>query len=296
MGGRHGSDDEGADAMTQQARDQLGRFGIWRGERQVTPGLAASIEDLGFGALWLGSANGDLAAAEEFLAATTTLTVATGIVNMWQYEPHQVAASFQRVEARFPGRFLLGVGAGHPEVTQQYARPYDTLTRYVDTLLEDGVPPGRLVLAALGPKVLRLAAERAAGAHPYLVTPDYTAQAREILGPGPLLAPEQKVVISTDPGQARAIGRTRVEKPYLGLANYTANLRRLGWTDADLAGGGSDALIDALVAHGNAAQVVARLAEHLDAGADHVSIQLVTEPGADPAGGYRELAEAIKLR
>jgi probable F420-dependent oxidoreductase len=282
--------------MTQQARDHLGRFGIWRGEREVTPGLAASIEDLGFGALWLGSAHGGLAAAEEFLAATTTLTVATGIVNMWQYEPHQVAASFQRVEERFPGRFLLGVGAGHPEVTQQYARPYDTLARYVDTLLDDGVPPGRLVLAALGPKVLRLAAQRAAGAHPYLVTPDYTAQAREILGPGPLLAPEQKAVLSTDPGQARAIGRSRVEKPYLGLANYTANLRRLGWTDTDLSGGGSDALIDALVAHGSAAQVVARLTEHLDAGADHVSIQLVTEPGADPAGGYRELAEAIKLR
>ena len=282
--------------MTQQARDQLGLFGIWRGERQVTPGLAASIEDLGFGALWLGSANGDLVVAEELLAATTTLTVATGIVNMWQYEPHQVAASFQRVEERFPGRFLLGVGAGHREMTQQYAKPYDTLARYVDTLLDDGVPPGRLVLAALGPKVLRLAAERTAGAHPYLVTPGYTAQAREILGPGPLLAPEQKVVVSTDPGQARAIGRARVEKPYLGLANYTANLRRLGWTDADLSGGGSDALIDALVGHGSAAQVAARLTEHLDAGADHVSIQLVTAPGADPADGYRELAGAIKLR
>ncbi|MGD0923596.1 MAG: TIGR03620 family F420-dependent LLM class oxidoreductase [Streptosporangiaceae bacterium] len=282
--------------MTQQARDQVGRFGIWRSERQVTPELAATVEELGFGALWLGSANGDLAAAEEFLAATTTLTVATGIVNMWQYEPHQVAASFRRVEERFPGRFLLGVGAGHPEVTQQYAKPYDTLARYVGTLLDDGVPAGRLVLAALGPKVLRLAGERTAGAHPYLVTPGYTAQARKILGPGPLLAPEQKVVIGTDPVQARAIGRPRVEKPYLGLANYTANLRRLGWTDADLSGGGSDALIDALVAHGSAAQVVAHLTEHLDAGADHVSIQLLTPPGAGPADGYRELAGTIQAR
>jgi probable F420-dependent oxidoreductase len=254
------------------------------------------VEELGFGALWLGSANGDLAAAEEFLAATTTLTVATGIVNMWQYEPHQVAASFRRVEERFPGRFLLGVGAGHPEVTQQYAKPYDTLARYVGTLLDDGVPAGRLVLAALGPKVLRLAGERTAGAHPYLVTPGYTAQARKILGPGPLLAPEQKVVIGTDPVQARAIGRPRVEKPYLGLANYTANLRRLGWTDADLSGGGSDALIDALVAHGSAAQVVAHLTEHLDAGADHVSIQLLTPPGGGPADGYRELAGTIQAR
>jgi probable F420-dependent oxidoreductase len=282
--------------MSQQARDHLGRFGIWRDHRQVTPELAATIEDLGFGALWLGSANGDLTEAEEFLATTTTLIVATGIVNMWQYEAHEVAASFRRVEARFPGRFLLGVGAGHPEVIQQYDKPFDTLARYVDILLGDGVPAGSLVLAALGPKVLRLAAERTAGAHPYLVTPDYTGQAREILGPGPLLAPEQKVVLGTDPGQARALGRSRVEKPYLGLANYTANLRRLGWSDADLGGGGSDALIDALVAHGSAAQVVARLTEHLDAGADHVSIQLVTAPGAGPADGYRELAQAIGLR
>jgi len=282
--------------MTQQARDRLGRFGIWRSESQVTPELAVSIEELGFGALWLGSATGDLAAAEEFLAATTTLIVATGIVNMWQYEPHRVAASFRRVEDRFAGRFLLGVGAGHPEVTQQYAQPYDTLSRYVDTLLADGVPAGSLVLAALGPKVLRLAAERTAGAHPYLVTPDYTRQARKILGPGPLLAPEQKVVIGPDPGPARALGRSRVERPYLGLANYTANLRRLGWTDADLSGGGSDALIDALVAHGSAAQVAARLTEHLDAGADHVSIQLLTPPGAGPDEGYRELAGALGLR
>src|ERR1700722_18954074 len=268
--------------MTRQARDHLGRFGIWRGERQVTPELAATIEDLGFGALWLGSAGGDLAAAEEVLAATTTLIVATGIVNMWQYEAHQVAGSFRRVEERFPGRFLLGVGAGHPEMVQQYARPYDTLVRYVGALLGDGVPAGSLVLAALGPKVLRLAAE--------------PVQAREILGPGPLLAPEQKVVLRTDPVQARAIGRPRVEKPYLGLANYTANLRRLGWTDADLSGGGSDALVDALVAHGSAAEVVARLTEHLDAGADHVSIQLLTAPGDSPADGYRELAQTIGLR
>jgi probable F420-dependent oxidoreductase len=294
--GRYRRGAEGVDRMTQQARDQLGRFGIWRGEGQVTPELAVSIEELGFGALWLGSATGDLAAAEEFLAATTTLIVATGIVNMWQYQPHQVAASFRRVEDRFAGRFLLGVGAGHPEVTQQYAQPYDTLSRYLDTLLADGVPAGSLVLAALGPKVLRLAAERTAGAHPYLVTPDYTRQARQILGPGPLLAPEQKVVVSPDAGGARAIGRSRVERPYLGLANYTANLRRQGWTDADLGGGGSDALIDALVAHGSAAQVAARLTEHLDAGADHVSIQLLTPPGAGPDQGYRELAGALGLR
>src|ERR1700722_8259927 len=189
--------------MTQQARDHLGRFGVWRGERQVTPELAVTVEDLGFGALWLGPARGDLAAAEDCLAATTSLVVATGIVNMWQYEAPGVAASFHRVQERFPGRFLLGVGAGHPEVVSQYARPYETLARYVGALLGEGVPAGSLVLAALGPRVLRLAAERTAGAHPYLVTPDYTGQARTILGPGPLLAPEQKVVVSPGAGQAR---------------------------------------------------------------------------------------------
>ncbi len=129
--------------MSHQARDQIGRFGIWRGEHQITPELAARIEELGFGALWLGSASGDLAAAGEFLAATTTLTVATGIVNMWQYQADELAASFRRVQQRFPGRILLGVGAGHPEMTQQYARPYDTLARYVGTLLDHGVPAGR---------------------------------------------------------------------------------------------------------------------------------------------------------
>src|ERR1039457_7350250 len=258
--------------MTQRVRDHLGRFGIWRGGSQLTPELAAGLEQLRFGTLWVGgSPSGDLALVEQLLDATTTLTLATGIVNIWQDDAHEVAASFRRIETRHPGRFLLGVGAGHREAIQRYAKPYETLVEYVDALLGEGVPEASLVLAPLGPKVLRLAAERPAGAHPYLVTPDYTAQARKILGPGPLLAPEQKVVISTDPAQARAIGRPRVEKPYLGLANYTANLRRLGWTDADLSGGGSDALIDALVAHGTADEVAVQLTGHFDAGADYVA-------------------------
>ena len=283
--------------MTQRVRDHLGRFGVWLGSSQATAELALGLERLGYGTLWLGgSPDGGLAQVDELLEATTTLSLATGIVNMWKDDAHTVAASFQRIKDRQPGRFLLGVGAGHREATQEYANPYDTLARYVDVLRADGVPADSLVLAALGPRVLRLSAERAGGAHPYLVPPEHTRQARKILGPGPLLAPEQKVVLRTDPGQARAIGRPRVEKPYLGLANYTANLRRLGWTDADLRGGGSDALIDALVAHGSAAQVAARLTEHLDAGADHVSVQLLTPPGADPAGGYRELAQALGLR
>jgi len=282
--------------MTQRVHDHLGRFGIWRGGSQLTPELAAGIEQLRFGTLWVGgSPSGDLALVEQLLDATTTLTLGTGIVNIWQDDAHEVAASFRRIETRHPGRFLLGVGAGHREATQEYAKPYETLASYVGVLLGDGVPDTSLVLAALGPKVLRLAAERTAGAHPYLVTPAFTREARRILGAGPLLAPEHKVVLDGDPERARAIGRPRVQNPYLGLVNYTSNLRRLGWSDDDLSGGGSDALIDALVAHGSAGQVAAKLTGHLDAGADHVAVQLLTEPGADPLDGYGQLARALGL-
>jgi len=262
----------------------------------VTPDLARSVEGLGFGALWLGgSPGGDLAVVDEFLGATTSLIVATGIVNVWQSDPHEVATSFARIEAAYPGRFLLGVGAGHREATQQYAKPYERLARYVDVLIADGVPGRSMVLAALGPRMLRLAAERTAGAHPYLVPTSYTGQARQILGPEPLLAVEHKAVTETDPAAAREIGRARVRRPYLGLVNYTSNLRRLGWTDADLADPGSDALIDALVAHGDPVRVAAQLTEHLTAGADHVCVQLLTESGADPLDGYRQLAGGLGL-
>jgi probable F420-dependent oxidoreductase len=158
-----------------------------------------------------------------------------------------------------------------------------------------GVPRDRLVIAALGPRVLELAREHAAGAIPYLVPPEHTRQARAILGPEPLLAPEQKVVLSADAGYARSIGRERVRDPYLELVNYTSNLRRLGYTDSDLDHGGSDALIDALVAHGTADLVAARLRAHLSAGADHVVVQLLAEPGADLLPGYRALAAALGL-
>jgi probable F420-dependent oxidoreductase len=282
--------------MTGLARDHLGRVGVWRHGSGVTPELALELEQLGYGAVWLGgSPAGDLTQAEQLIDATTTLTLATGIVNIWQDDARIVAASFRRIEARYPGRFLLGVGTGHPEATQEYVRPYDALTRYVDTLLSDGVPPDSLVLAALGPKVLRLAAERTAGAHPYLVPPEHTRLAREILGTGPLLAPEQKVVLDTDPERARAVGRPAVRKPYLDLVNYTSNLRRLGWSDEDLSDGGSDALIDALVAHGSGQDIAARVAEHFEAGADHVAIQVLISPGADLSGTYRQLAQALKL-
>jgi len=262
----------------------------------LTPERAVLLEELGFGTLWVGgSPPADLDLVEALLAATSRLTLGTSIVNMWMADPHVVAASFARIEDRYPGRFVLGVGAGHREATQEYARPYDTLAAYVDTLLGDGVPRDRLVLAALGPRVLRLSAARTAGAIPYLVPPQYTAQAREVLGAGPLLAPEQKVVLDTDPDRARRLGRARVRNPYLGLVNYTSNLRRLGFSDADLAGGGSDALIDALVARGSGVQVAQRLDEHFAAGADHVCAQVLTATGVDPSEGYRQLAEGLGL-
>ena len=232
---------------------------------------------------------------KQLIEATSTLTLATSIVNMWKDDARTVAASFARIEANHPGRFLLGVGAGHPEATQEYASPYDTLAGYVDVLLGNGVPADGLVLAALGPRVLRLAAERTAGAIPYLVTPEHTRQARAILGAGKVLAPEQKAVLETDPQRARAIGRPRVQRPYLGLVNYTSNLRRLGWSEEDLSDGGSDALIDALVAWGTGDEVAAKLNEHLEAGADHVAVQLLAASDDELTDGYRRLAVALGL-
>jgi probable F420-dependent oxidoreductase len=282
--------------MTQHWREHLGRFGVWRGVAQVTPDLAASLERFGFGALWLGGSPGaDLGVVDELLGATSTLTVATGIVNMWDSDPHQVAASFARISSAHSGRFLLGLGAGHREATRQYEKPYETLARYVDALIADRVPGDSMVLAALGPKMLRLAAARTAGAHPYLVPVGYTRQARELVGQDPLLAVEHKAVLEANPEAARAIGRPRVRRPYLGLVNYTSNLRRLGWSDADLADPGSNALIDALVAHGDPAQVAAQLGKHLTAGADHVCVQLLAPDGADIIDGYRRLAEGLGL-
>ncbi|MCW2677735.1 MAG: class F420-dependent oxidoreductase [Modestobacter sp.] len=283
--------------MADLARDRLGRFGVWRRSSDVTPDLAVGLERLGYGTLWLGgSPAADLRVVDDLLDATTTLTLATGIVNIWNSEARQVARSFARIDTRRPGRFLLGVGAGHREATREYSSPYETLRSYVDVLRTEGVPAESLVLAALGPRVLRLAAERTAGAHPYLVPPEHTRRAREIMGRGALLAPEQKVVVEADPERARAIARPAVQNPYLGLTNYTNNLRRLGWGDDDLADGGSDALIDALVAHGPVDRVAARLTEHLDAGADHVAVQLLTRDDEDVLDTFEALAGPLHLR
>jgi probable F420-dependent oxidoreductase len=283
--------------MTQQLRDRLGRFGIWRSSAQVTPDLAAGVERLGYGAVWLGgSPDGKLEIVPELLGATSTLMVGTSIVNIWKDDAATVARSYARIEASHPGRFVLGVGAGHREATKEYASPYEKLATYVDQLEAAGVPADSLVLAALGPKVLRLAGDRAAGAIPYLVPPEHTRLAREILGPDRLLAPEHKAVLDPDPERGRALGRKRVQNPYLNLVNYTSNLQRLGFADDDLAGGGSDRLIDALVAHGRPDQVAAQLSAHLDAGADHVAVQLLTQNDADLMPGYASLASALGLQ
>ena len=282
--------------MTERVRDHLGRFGVWRGQQDLTPELAAGLEQLGFGTLWVGaSPGGDLERVEEFLAATTRLTVATGIVNMWSADARVVAASRARIEARFPGRFLLGVGAGHREATSQYAHPYQTLVSYVDTLLDGGVPADGLVLAALGPKVLRLAAERTAGAHPYLVPPGYTRQARDILGAGPLLAPEQKVVLEADPRRARAIGRP-------GSPARTWACPTTPPTCAASAGPTMTCATAAAMRSSTrwsrtapASRSRTGSARTWTAGADHVCVQLLEEPGADPMAGYRQLAAVLGL-
>ncbi|MFD6062296.1 putative F420-dependent oxidoreductase [Rhodococcus wratislaviensis] len=275
---------------------QLGQFGVWRHAGGLAPEVGAAIESAGYGAIWIGgSPPADLDVAERLLDATSTITVATGIVNIWTAPADEIATSFHRLEARHPGRFLLGIGVGHPEQPGlNYSKPYAALVEYLDALDAAGVPAGRRVLAALGPKVLELSAARAAGAHPYLTTPQHTREARELLGPGPVIAPEQKVVLDTDPERARPIGRSAVENPYLHLRNYVNNLKRLGYTDEQIADGGSDDLIDALAAHGDTQYVAGRLREHLDAGADHVAIQ-VLPAGDDPVPALRELAGALGL-
>lgn len=255
-------------------KPDLGRYGVWTGGAP-SPDQAAEIEKLGYGAIWVGaSPSADLAFVEPILEATDSLQVATGIVNVWASPAEEVAESYHRIEKAHPSRFLLGVGIGHPEHTEEYRKPYDVLVEYLDKLDAAKVPTSRRVIAALGPKVLKLSAQRSAGAHPYLTTPEHTGQARNLVGPTVHLAPEHKVVLSTDPDEAREIGRQTVGF-YLDLSNYVNNWKRLGFTDDDVAKPGSDKLIDAVVAHGTPDAIAARLAEHLDAGADHVAIQVL---------------------
>jgi probable F420-dependent oxidoreductase len=269
---------------------ELGEFGIFRRARETTPEIAREVERLGFGALWLGgSPSGDLRSIEKLLDATDTIPIATGIVNMWRDAASTVANSYHRVSERHPGRFLLGVGIGHPESNSEYRQPFATILNYLDQLDAADVPKESLVLAALGPKVLAAAAEHTRGAHPYLTTPRHTRLARGVVGDSPLLAPEQTVVVESDQKQAREIGREMVGR-YLRLVNYRNNLLREGWTEPDLADGGSDQLIDELVLAGTPQEIAEGLRRHLTAGADHVSIQTL---GPNPLFGYRALAEVL---
>jgi len=257
-----------------QLKPDLGRYGVWTFGAPNTE-QAIEIEKLGYGAIWIGgSPAADLEIVDPILEQTETLQVATGIVNVGRAPADEVAEAYHRIENAYPGRFLLGIGIGHPETNEDYRNPYDVLVEYLDALDAAKVPTSRRVVAALGPKVLKLAAQRSAGAHPYLTTPEHTGSARELVGPTVFLAPEHKVVSTTDAAEAREIGRQTADF-YLGLSNYVNNWKRLGFTDKDVAKPGSDRLIDGVVAYGTPDDIAKRLSQHLEAGADHVTIQVL---------------------
>jgi probable F420-dependent oxidoreductase len=263
---------------------------------------AAELEEVGYGAVWLGRADGKLRLAEALLDATNRLVVGTSIVNIWMYDPPVVAASYRRVSDRQGDRLLVGLGVGHApavEATgQRYVRPRQMMQRYLDELDagEPGIPKDARALAALGPRMLQLAAQRSAGALPYLTPPKHTRWAREIVGGGPLLVAEQKVVLDADPASARALARRGIGR-YFTLPNYTSNLKRSGFTDDDLVGDGSDRVIDAIVAWGDVDTIARRVAEHLDAGANQVAIQVLTDAvnagSGLPRDEWRKLAPAL---
>jgi probable F420-dependent oxidoreductase len=265
----------------------LGRLGVWR-RRQDGPGVVGELESLGYGSVWIGSSP-SVEEARPWLEAAGSIVVATGILNVWQHEPADVVAAHAEVTRDFPGRFLLGIGVGHPEATSDYTRPLTAMRRFFDGL--EGVPRDELVAAALGPKMLDLAAERSLGTHPYFTTPEHTGFARERIGPGKLVAPELAVVVEEDAARAREVAR-RYAATYLGLTNYTSNLLRFGFTEADIADGGSDRLIDAVIPHGSAESVAEAVAAHFEAGADHVCVQPLGQP-PDSVEHYRALARVL---
>lgn len=285
---------------TASLKESVGRYGVWSGgfrseDPEGAPERAeavAELEQLGYGALWLG---GNTAArhAAPLIGATERIVVGTSIQSIWEHKASEAAAGFAELEVSHPGRFVLGLGVSHAPIAEGYRRPYSTMVGYLDELDRAGMRSGHRVLAALGPKMLDLARDRAAGAIPYLVTPEHTAQARERLGGGPLLAPEFKVVLDADPSRARATARAYLAM-YLKLPNYTKNLVNLGFTDDDVSGGGSDRLIDAVFAWGDEATVRARIDAFHDAGADHVALQLVEDDmNRLPREGWRRLAALL---
>jgi probable F420-dependent oxidoreductase len=263
--------------------------------------VASSLESFGYGTLWVpGGAGGDLFGdVDAAIEATEKAVVATGVLNIWMHRPEDTARWFARVEEQYPGRLLVGLGASHAALVestdQTYHKPLTVLRQYVDALdtASPPLPPGRRILAALGPKMLELAGEQSLGAHTYLVNPAHTRIARDTLGPNAILAPELKVVLESNPMHARRIARTHLE-PYLKLPNYVRNLLRLGYSEHDCTGGGSDRLIDDVVAWGGVQQAVQRVRQHMDAGANHVCVQVLTEERREiPYDAWRELAPAL---
>jgi probable F420-dependent oxidoreductase len=285
----------------------LGRAGIWSRELRYHPDrgaratAAAELEELGYAAIFIPDAGGDvLGAVEHLLAATRRMALATGVLNIWMHDPAEVASQRESLVARFGPRLLLGLGSSHAPLVEgvlhvPYARPYAKMVEYLDALdaAAAPVPAGERMLAALGPRMLDLARARASAAHPYLVPPEHTAAAREALGPGVVLAPEQAVLLGADPRLRREQARAFVND-YLALPNYARNLRRLGFTDDDLDGRASDRLVDALVAHGDEDAIAARVRAHFDAGADHVCIYVIGgRDEALPLEAWRRLAPAL---
>jgi len=268
-----------------------GQIGVWR-RRQEGAAAVAEIEALGFTVLWVGSSP-SLAEVRPLLERSSTLTVATGILNVWQHDPADVAEQRAGLARDFPGRFLLGIGVGHPEATAEYQTPLARLRGFFDGLdaAAQPVPREERVAAALGPRMLELAAQRSLGTHTYFVTPEHTRFAREQVGPDALVAPELAVVVETDDEVARAAARAYAAL-YLGLRNYTSNLLRFGFTERDVADGGSDRLIDAVIPHGSAEAIADTVRAHLDAGADHVALQPLGHGGA-PVADYEALAAAL---
>lgn len=284
--------------------DRLGGTGIWAGQlRYGDPGeigaAAAELDSLGYTALWVPDVGGDLwSDLEVLMSSTRRAVVATGILNLWMRPPDESAAAHARLTAAYNDRFLMGIGVSHQVLIDsteagRYRKPLSAMAAFLDGLDDAPHPVAKdhRVLAALGPKMLELARTRAAGAHPYNVTVEHTAATRAALGPDALVLPEQAVAFTTDADRARTLGRTHLQI-YLGLPNYANNLLRLGFTDDDLSGGGSDRLVDALVAWGDTDAIAARVREHRDAGADHVCIQALTEEGF-PWEAWRELAPAL---
>jgi probable F420-dependent oxidoreductase len=277
---------------------QLGSFGIWTSYRAIgeqNAGEAARlVEDLGFGALWLGGSP-QLPALRPLLEATERIVGATGILNVWQSDPAQVAGDFAQLSAGFPGRVLLGVGIGHPEAHSHYTEPLLAMQAFLDGLDAAATPVPRegRCLAALGPKMLALSAARSLGSHTYFVSVSHTQAARERLGESALLAPELACVLDEDVDSARAKARAYA-KLYLGLGNYTRNLLRAGFTDDDIAGGGSDRLIDAIIPHGSRSDIATAARLHLTAGANHVCLQTVGVTGI-PRSEWTALATALGI-